>query len=105
MKLFVEEKDTGKKLYLDKFALTKRELKELLGSKEFHINKDKYFVSQVKATQDSDNTALGMVLGGILGLIGGAGGVAAGGAIGGLLGKDSDIKERKKVENFNRSKL
>jgi len=109
MKLCVEEKNgsnkTGNILFLDKIAPTKRELVRLLGSKEFYINDEKYFVSQVHAKKSSDNTALGMVLGGILGLVGGAAGVAAGGVIGGALGKDSDIKEQEKVDRFNRSKL
>lgn len=109
MKLFVEEKignrKTGKVLYLDKVASTKRELRELLGAKEFFIGEEKYFITQVKAQKSTDNTALGMVLGGVLGLVGGAAGVAAGGAIGGLLGKDSDIKEQQKVDSFNGSKL
>lgn len=109
MKLYVEEKigskKTGKLLFLDKIAPTKSELFRLLGSKEFFIDGEKYFVSQVKAKKSSDNTALGMVLGGILGLVGGAAGIVAGGAIGGVLGKDSDIKELEKVNRFNRSKL
>lgn len=109
MKLFVEEKvnnkKTGQKLYLDKIAPTKKDLVEFLGKKEFFINDEKYFVSQVIAEKSSDNTALGMVIGGVLGLVGGAIGVAAGGAIGGVLGRDSDIKEDEKVKIFNRSRL
>ncbi|HFG2205886.1 TPA: hypothetical protein ACGF8J_003457, partial [Vibrio cholerae] len=109
MKLYVEEKvgsrPTGGKLYLDKIAPTKKDLAELLGSKEFFINDEKYFVSQVKAEKTSDAAALGMVLGGALGLIGGVYGVMAGGALGGVLGKDADIKEREKVDKFNRSRL
>jgi hypothetical protein len=109
MKLFVEEKvggrSTGEKLYLDKIASTKKELIELLGRKEFFINDDKYFVSQVKAEKSNDAAALGMVIGGALGLIGGVYGVMAGGALGGFLGKDTDIKETEKVDKFNRSQL
>lgn len=109
MKLFVEEKinnkKTGQKLYLDKVAPTKKELAEFLGKKEFFINDEKYFVSQVMAEKSSDNTALGMVIGGVLGLVGGTIGVVAGGAIGGALGRDSDIKENEKVNVFNRSRL
>lgn len=109
MKLYVEEKTkgqkTGKKLYLDKIASTKRELVQLLGSKEFYIGEEKYFVNQVKAEKTSDGTAIGMALGGVLGVVGGVAGVIAGGALGGLLGKDSDIKESDKVNKFNGSKL
>lgn len=109
MKLFVEEKSSANKtggiLYLDKIASTKKDLQELIGDKEFYINNEKYFISQVKAKKTSDNTALGMVIGGFLGLVGGAAGVAAGGALGGALGKDSDIKEEERVKKFNGSKL
>ncbi|MDD9175497.1 hypothetical protein ERW49_08415 [Aliivibrio finisterrensis] len=109
MRLFVEEKvngrSTGKKHYLAKLASTKKELAELLGKKEFYIDDEKYFVSQVKAEKSQDGAALGMALGGVLGLFGGVPGVLAGGAFGGLLGKDSDIKEVEKVEKFNGSRL
>jgi len=109
MKLYVEEKHkankTGRILYLDKNAATKKDLQKLIGDKEFYINDQKYHISQVKAKKTSDNTALGMVIGGVLGLVGGAAGVAAGGAIGGLFGKDNDIKEEEKVCRFNGSKL
>lgn len=109
MKLFVEEKvkgkKTGQKRYLDKIAPTKKELVDFLGSKEFFINNEKYFVAQVQAEKSSDNTALGMVIGGVLGVVGGAIGIAAGGMIGGALGRDSDIKENEKVNMFNRSRL
>lgn len=109
MKLYVEEKKgphkTGKNIYIDKIATTKSELERLIGAKEFYINNERYYVSQVKATKSGDSTAIGMVVGGILGLIGGAAGVAAGGVIGGILGKDTDIKEEEKVKKFNGSKL
>ena len=109
MKLYIEQKSgnqkTGKTLYLDKVAPTKSDLALLLGSKEFYINGDKYFVSQVKAKQSSENIGLGLMIGAIIGLAGGAAGVAAGGVIGGLIGKDSDIKEQDKVNKFNGSKL
>jgi len=109
MKLFIEEKNgvnkTGKLIYLDKIASTRRELQALVGSKEFTVNQNKYFISQVKAMKSSDNTALGMAVGGVLGLLGGPAGVAAGGVIGGLLGKDSDIKEVARIKKFNGSKL
>ena len=109
MKLFIEEKNgvkkTGKIIYLDKIASTRRDLQTLIGSKEFTVNQNRYYISQVKAMKSSDNTALGVAVGGVLGLIGGALGVAAGGVIGGLLGKDNDIKEAARINKFNRSKL
>ena len=109
MKLYVEEKikanKTGKILYLDKNALTRKDLHRLLGEKEFYIKDQKYHIDQVRAKKTSENTALGMVLGGVLGLVGGTAGVVAGGTIGALFGKDSDIKEDQKIKKFNGSKL
>lgn len=109
MKLFIEEKKgsnkTGRKIYIDKIASTRRELQQLIGTKEFYINGEKYYVSQVKAENASDSTAVGAVVGGVLGLIGGSLGVAVGGAIGLMLGKDKDIKEQEKADTFNGSGL
>lgn len=109
MKLYIEKKNgphkSGEIIYIDKIASTRRDLWKLIGSKDFYVNEEKYFISQVKAMKSSDSTAIGMVVGGILGLIGGAAGVAAGGTIGGLLGKDNDIKETEKINKFNGSKL
>lgn len=109
MKLFIEEKKgpykTGRKIYIDRIAPTRRELQQLIGSKEFFINGEKYYVSQVKAEESLDGTVVGAVVGGVVGLIGGALGVAVGGTIGLMLGKDKDIKEQEKTNIFNGSML
>jgi len=109
MKLYIEEKlgpqKTGQNIYIDKVATTRRGLQNLIGSKDFYVNNERYYVSQVKAMKSSDGTAIGMAVGGVLGLIGGAAGVAAGGVIGGILGKDNDIKEEEKIKKFNGSRL
>ena len=50
MKLFIEEKNgvkkTGKIIYLDKIASTRRDLQTLIGSKEFTVNQNRYYISQ-----------------------------------------------------------
>ncbi|WP_272533973.1 hypothetical protein [Providencia sp. PROV212] len=105
----MEEKDgttkTGRKIYIDKVAATRKELESILGSKEFFIDNKKYFVSQVKAMKSHDGTSTGMILGGFVGLFGGIAGVLASSLIGGILGKKNDIKEEEKVNIFNGSKL
>jgi hypothetical protein len=109
MKLFIEEKKgahkTGKKLYIDKIAPTKRELHQLIGNKEFFIDGERYYVSQVIAEPSSNGTATGIAVGGVLGVLGGAWGVAAGGLVGGILGKSSDEKDAISVRKFNGSSL
>lgn len=109
MKLYIEDKKgnptTIKTIFLDKVATTKKELQDLIGSKEFFIDGNKYFISQVKAKRSSENVATGMLLGGILGAVAGPVGVATGGILGAILGKNNDIQEEEKVKKFNESTL
>ncbi|WP_379058527.1 hypothetical protein V6M93_20290 [Pectobacterium brasiliense] len=109
MKLYVEERlgpnKTGKKIYIDKVANTRKELEALIGSKEFYVENKKYHVSQVKAMKSAEGISLGVALGGILGLMGGVVGIAIGGIVGGIIGNDNDKKEEEKINNFNGSKL
>ncbi|MDX7783009.1 hypothetical protein SJR90_11740 [Aeromonas caviae] len=109
MKLYVEEKDskngTSRKLYINKIAENRSELARSLGSKDFYINNEKYFVSQVKAEKSADKVILGATVGGLVGIIGGTFGIAAGSLLGTAFGKSADNIDAKKVEDFNRSKL
>ncbi len=109
MKLYVEEKDTKngppRKLYINKIAENRSELAKSLDSKDFYINNEKYFVSQVKAEKSADKIILGATVGGLVGIIGGTIGIAAGSLLGTAFGKSADNIEAKKVEEFNRSKL
>lgn len=103
MKIFVKDPDTNNKIYLNKTASCRNELAQQLGNLNFMVNGKLFSVGDTFAEKSSDSTALGLVIGGALGLIGGTLGVLLGGAIGGTLGNDTDNKETKQVEIFNRS--
>lgn len=103
MKLYVQNPDSGEKIYLDRNAATRRDLALQLGSAAFNVNGRYFSVNHVLAEISTDSTALGMVIGGALGLIGGTPGVLIGSAIGGALGNSGDSEEKKKVELFNGS--
>lgn len=105
MKIYIEDKETKEKIYLNVKANTRSELAKQLGSKRFKAKNKMYYVNQVRAERGSDNTSAGMILGGVLGLFGGPVGMAVGGALGTILGKEQDQKELKEVEEFNRSVL
>lgn len=103
MKLYVINKNNGKKIFLRTIAPTRRELSEQLGGTAFKANGMIYQVNDVVAEKGSDNTSLGMLVGGVIGALGGGLGVAAGGAIGAMLGKQQDAKEEAEIAQFNGS--
>lgn len=109
MRLYVEEKKgtkkTGNLIFLNKMAKNRKELERNLGSKEFYINGEKYFVSQVKAMASNDSSTPGAIIGGTLGMLGGIAGVVVGGALGWLAGNSNDKKEEDRIKEFNGSRL
>ncbi len=102
MRLFVKDKDTGEKTYIQKVANSRGELAKLFGTDRIKVKNKIYSIDTVEAEADS-KTASAMALGGVIGVIGGVPGVLLGGLIGGLLGKNSDDEDEKKVNEFNRS--
>lgn len=105
MKLYVNNKIGGGKVFLRNVAPTRGSLLLQLGGKTFVANGASYSVDEVMAEKGTDNTALGMLVGGLIGVLGGGGGVAAGGAIGAILGKEQDKKEEVAVAEFNGSRV
>ncbi|TAJ05070.1 hypothetical protein DMA11_23625 [Marinilabiliaceae bacterium JC017] len=104
MKLYVQNK-RGKRIYINKVASTKLELKYELGRNEFSINGERYYIRDVRAQKDTNDTYIGIIVGGILGLIVGPLGIIVGGATGGIIGSGSDARKLKHVKKFNRSKI
>lgn len=105
MRLYVQNTDTNEKIYLRDFAVTRRDLAQLIGSSWFNIDGYQYHVNQVIAENSSSNTATGALVGGLIGLLAGPVGVIIGGALGGALGNGSDKSEEYHVERFNNSRL
>lgn len=102
MRLYVEDRETGKKTYIQNTAKTRKELAQRLGSNRLKVNDKVYSVNAVSAESDN-KTASAMAIGGVIGVMGGVPGVLLGGLIGGLLGKSNDDEDSKKVNEFNRS--
>jgi uncharacterized protein YcfJ len=103
MKLFITDKTTQNKVYLNRIAPTKNELANLIGSPVFIISDKTYTVNDVKAESDINNTLAGFVTGSLIGILGGPYGIAAGALIGGYLGNQTDRTEESKVNRFNYS--
>ena len=104
MRLYVASQ-SGKRIYLQVVAPSKRELVQKLGGHRFTVNGKQYLINNVKAAPSNENTAASMVIGGAIGLLGGVAGVIAGRVLGGLLGNEKDNKDKLLVDQFNRSKL
>ena len=103
MRLYIKDKETGQKTYIQRVAKDRQQLVSLVGSERLKIKNKVYAVSSVKA-EVGQKTAQAVTIGGVVGIIGGVPGVLIGGLIGGLLGKNSENEDRAKVDVFNRSK-
>lgn len=105
MKLFVRDKTSRKKIYLNILASTRSELAYIIGSNWFSLKRQQYHVHEVIAERSNNSTATGAVVGGLIGVLGGPVGVIIGGALGGALGNENDKTEIVKVTRFNKSKV
>lgn len=105
MKLFVRDKISGTKIYLNILASTRSELAHIIGSTWFSLHGQQYHVHEVVAETESNSTAAGAVVGGLIGILGGPVGVLIGGALGGALGNENDKTEAGKVSRFNQSRV
>jgi anti-sigma factor RsiW len=111
MRLYVDENDaadgksTGSRIYIQMNAASRRELASAIGAEHFEANGKRYHVRDIKAEEESDNTALSAVVGALIGLMAGMPGVLAGTFLGGLYGSAKTQEERSQAENFNRSEV
>ena len=104
MKLYVTDKITGKHIYLDVVANSRKELTKKIGSSIFTLNGQFFSINEVFAKKSNENgTATGAAVGGFVGLLAGPVGILLGGFIGGAIGNASDNNEAEKVELFNNS--
>ena len=103
MKLYIVDKSTKQKVYLQQIATDKKELSQKIGGSVFFINGTTYTVNEVQAESTTDSAAFGGLLGGFVGSVGGAGGVLLGGLLGAMIGKSQADKEKNEAERFNGS--
>ena len=105
MKLYIINRRSDQRIYLNMLASTRGELANLIGSSWFNLDGEQYHVHHVVAeSENNNNTAAGAIVGGIIGLLGGPFGVLLGGALGGALGNEGDKSETQKVNYFNNSR-
>lgn len=101
MKLYINTPNG--KTRINVVAPTRAALAQRIGSRYFQVGNRYYNVQDVYAEKDAEQTAAGAILGGLLGLIAGPAGVIGGGVLGGLIGNEADVKEKQKIDTFNRS--
>lgn len=108
MRLFVFDRrdpERKRKIYLDVFAPTRRQLASIIGP-EFRVTGDPnhfYSLYDVYAESGSNETLKGAILGAVIGLLGGPAGAFVGGVSGSLIGRSRDEDEYNLVEKFNHS--
>ena len=110
MKLYVEPcSNCHKKIYLNKSAENRSELRRMLGSDRFQLSCSEcnvtgiFSVNQVRAESEASSSIAGGIVGGLVGILGGPIGMLIGGTIGAAIGNSSDNEEIKKVNFFNHS--
>ena len=102
MRLYVIDKKTKNKIYLDIDSTTRSELSVRIPKRRFNVEGMDYSIDEIKAEKSTNKTALSMaIICGVVGLVGGSVGVVAGGVLGGIVGRTQDIKETAAVNAFN----
>lgn len=107
MRLYVNCKQDGQKIFLNLFAHTREEWRRKVG--EYFLvecncgYKGTYSVNDVFAEEGVSSVPAGAVLGGLIGLLAGPLGMILGGTLGTLLGATTDENEKMKVRKFNDS--
>lgn len=105
MRLYVQNKITGRKQYLTETASSREELVKIIGSPSFTVFNAPYHVNDVLAEPSINTTVTGSLIGGVIGSAIEPGfGTVLGGALGGLFGNRVYQDEVKKVQGFNQSR-
>lgn len=105
MRLYVTDKETGERIYLQIWAKNRKDLFSSVGAESFQVNGKQFLIEDVNAEIGSDNTAISAAVGAFIGLIGGTPGVIIGGILGGLLGNEKTKEQQHEADEFNRSKI
>lgn len=103
MKLYVIDKRSNAKTYLNIVAHDRKALAKAAGSEAIVVNGSVYRLSEVKAEPEVGAPAVGGLIGGILGALAGGGGVLVGGLIGAAIGQSQLAKEERESAIFNGS--
>lgn len=103
MKLYVIDKEDKAKVYINKVAGSREELRKLIGKDEFSVKGKVYHVTEVHAAKETNNSISGAIIGGALGLFAGPIGIALGGFTGAVLGQIENKRKSKHVHRFNQS--
>jgi hypothetical protein len=103
MKLYVIDRDSRQKKYLNAIAQNRKSLLPEAQQQTIAVDGHIYEISEVKAEPEEDSTAVGGLIGGIIGALAGGPGVIIGGVIGAAIGKAQLEKQKKEAEIFNRS--
>jgi hypothetical protein len=103
MKLYVIDKTSNEKVYLNTTSPSRLHLAETIGNQWFELQGQIYHVHEVIAEKESNETTAGAIIGGLIGLLGGPYGAVIGGLVGGAIGNENDKPEKKFVEFFNES--
>lgn len=102
MRVFVECRHCGSKIYLDEVYESPEAYPP-----QMHLVCDRcgtevvYQPKDLRAEEGGNATAAGAILGGLAGAMGGPVGVAIGVGVGSVLGQNQDQQEKEKVREFN----
>lgn len=105
MKLYVIDKISNSKKYLNAFAHSRSALHRSTNSDSIIVDGQTYHLSEIKAEPEEDSTAVGGLIGGVIGAIAGGPGVLFGGLIGAAVGRSQFEKEKKEADIFNGSDI
>ena len=100
MRLYILE--DKKKIYINHFANTRRDLYCSIGSFEFKLGSNRYNINEVVAEYE-DDIVVSTVLGALVGIFLGSLGIAIGAVVGYLFGLSKTSDDHMKADTFNKS--
>ncbi|MYL18124.1 hypothetical protein GLW36_15940 [Halorubrum terrestre] len=101
MRVYVECKYCGEKIYLDEIREKRSDypLSMKISCAECE-NSARYKRNDLEAEPSGNSTAVGTILGGATGALAGPVGVAIGAGVGGMLGNASDNDDQRRIKEF-----
>src|ERR1700752_362314 len=105
MRLFVIDKITKQKVYLDLNSPTRLALFQKLGAEHLYVNDKNFHLSEVLAEPGSNSSITGAVSGSLIGALGGPIGIIIGLGVGTLIGSGVQQEENTEVNTFNESQF
>lgn len=100
---FYAKRNDGSKVYLNlsRRIRNRRQIEQVIGSKNFFVGKERFNIDQVYAEDSLNDTVGGAIVGCVFGMLGGPTGAIVGTVLGTAFGNSKDREDKLRIEEFN----